>query len=90
VGGTWINNRGWLCSSYVCVESMGTGRRVSYGLLACLCGAFLAVDATLKEQKYPLLQLIVDGHWIIVRDFIFTLCSLGAAGFGYLAANVKE
>lgn len=66
-------------------------RRVYFGMLAALCGAILALDAsTFRPAEYPLMKKLFDGDWIVVRNAVIGVASTGAAVFGYLVSQTGD
>lgn len=72
------------------MESVGTKRRIIYGMFAAAFASLLLLDATVgSETGYPLYHKLFDGDWQIARNMSYVLLSVGAAIFSYLTANVK-
>lgn len=66
-------------------------RKLLYGFLAAVCATLVALDATVgMPHNYPIFHKVADGEYLILRNFTLSLFTLGAAGFGFLAANVKN
>jgi hypothetical protein len=61
-----------------------------YGALAALGAAGIAFDVVVSTTKYPLLQRLFDGDWLIVRNVLYFMFSGITAVFGYLAVHTRN
>jgi hypothetical protein len=68
-----------------------TPRHVVYGAIAASAAAAVALDATLgKPNNWPVFHKLFDGDWLVARNTLYFLMSIGAALFGFLALNLKN
>ena len=68
-----------------------SSKRVLYGAIAATCAAVIALDAAMGiPTQYAVFREVFDDKWQVARNVSYTIFSLGAAFFGYLAVNAKN
>jgi len=66
-------------------------KRTLFGAIAAVFAALVGLDAAVGiPTKYVMFHEMFDDKWQLARNLSYTLASVGAAFFGYLALNVKN